>query len=244
MSKIFAVALAVAGLGFSGCAARYADVPAPTRFENSDQKKLQAASHWQTIADHVASQIGKDVSSRLQGRAVFVPQPSDEQKFVTGFRDLLITALVQRGIPVSTQPTNALTVDVRYSIYKFAQNRAKNTRYYGEATALAAGVWAVGGVLTANISSASGVDAGAKLLATAAGFDGFGWLKDEYFGQGKYASGEVPRSEIILTTSISDAGRIISRSSNIYYSADEDKELYWEKPGSGLLLKVEYQGEK
>lgn len=244
MKKLIAASITLALVGVSGCATRYADVPAPTRFENAQQQKLQAASHWQIIANHAAAKIAADLGERNQGRAVFVPQPEGEQPFVGGFRELLITSLVQQGIPVHTKPAGALTVDVDYSVYKFAANRAKSTYYYGEATMLAAGLWAVGGVLAANVSSAAGVDAGAKLLATAAGLDGFSWLSNEAMGKGKYASGEVPQSEIILTTSISDGTRIVSRNSSIYYTSDADTSIYWNKGSGGTALNIQYRGDK
>lgn len=229
MKKILVTSLAIAITGLFGCAARYADVPAPTRFENTKQQKLQAAEHWRNIADHAAGQIANDLHDKLNGRAVFVPQPGGEQAFVEGFRELLITALVGQGLPVSTEAKNALTVDVRYSIYRFSPDRAKNIYYYGDATALAAGLWAVGGIVAADVSSAGGVSAGAKLLTVAAGLDGFAWLSNEAMGRGQYASGPVPRSEIVLTSSVVDGSRIVSRRSNIYYTADEDPGLYWNR---------------
>lgn len=231
------MALAIAGL--LGCAApRYADVPAQTRFENTKQQKLQAAEHWRSIADHFAAQLAADLNGKLGDRAVYVPLPGGEQAFVEGFRELLITSLVGRGLPVSTEAKNALAVDVRYAIYRFRPDRLQSTYFYGDATALAAGLWAVGGILTADISPAAGVSAGAKLLAVAAGMEGFDWLSNEVKGRGKYASGPVPRSEIVLTASVADASRIVARRSNIYYTMDEDAALYWNRPTAGHLLPV------
>jgi hypothetical protein len=92
--------------------------------------------------------------------------------------------------------------------------------------------------VAADVSSAGGVSAGAKLLTVAAGLDGFGWLSNEVMGRGQYASGPVPRSEIVLTTSVVDATRIVSRRSSIYYSADEDKALYWDRPAAAHNITV------
>lgn len=230
--------LVLAMAGMVGCTSRYADVPAPARFENTKQQKLQAADHWRSIADHVAGQLAGDLRDRLNGRAVYVPQLGGEQAFVEGFRDLLITSLVAQDIPVSTEAKNALSVDVRYSIYRFRPDRLQNTYYYGDATMLAAGLWAVGGIVAADVSSAGGVSVGAKLLAVAAGLDGFGWLSNEAMGRGQYAAGPVPRSEIMLTTSVVDGARIVSRRSSIYYTADEDKALYWDRPAAVHTLSV------
>ena len=241
MKKIICTGLSVALAGLmAGCAApRYADVPAPTRFENTQQQRLQAAQHWQTIADHFAKQLAGDLKDRIGTRALYIPQPGGEQAFVEGFRELLITALVAQGVPVSTEAKNALTVDVRYSIYKFRPDRVASTYYYGDATMLAAGLWALGGVVAANIAPHHpGVSAGAKLLTVAAGIDGFSWITDEANGRGVYASGPVPRAEIILTASVSDGSRIVSRHSNLYYATDEDESLYWNKNTQAYSIKV------
>jgi hypothetical protein len=239
MKKLLLTGVALAIAGLLGCAApRYADVPAPTRFANTKQQKLQAAEHWQTIAEHFAKQLADDLKGKLGDRAVYMPLPGGEQAFVEGFRELLITSLLAQGLPVSTEAKNALSVDVRYSIYRFRPERLQNTYFYGDATALAAGIWAVGGIAAAEISHASGVAAGAKLLAVAAAADGFGWLSNEVQGRGEYANGPVPRSEILLTASVADASRMVARRSNIYYTMDEDKALYWDRPSAAHVLSV------
>ncbi len=231
------IAIALAGM-MIGCAPRYADVPAPTRFENSKQDKLQAAEHWRKIAEHFASQLASDLRDKLGGRALHVPNPGDEQAFVDGFRELLTTALVAQGLPVSTDARNALTVDVRYSIYRFRPDRAQNTYYYGDATALTAGLWAIGAVAAADISPNAGISAGVKALSAVAGIEGFAWLSQEAMGRGQYASGPVPRSEIILTAAVADNTRLVSRRTNIYYATDEDSELYWQKPARAVSIPV------
>lgn len=223
---------------FAGCTSRYADVPQPTRFDNTKQQKLQAAEHWKVIAGHAAAQLAADLKGKYGERAVHVPMPTGEQAFVGGFRELLITELVAQGIPVSTKPANAMLVDVRYTIFKFRPDRLENTRFYGDATMLAAGIWAIGGVLDASISSAVGSDAGAKLLLTVAGLEGFSWVKNEGMGRDQRTVGPVPRSEILLTTTVQDADRIVSRKSSIYYVADEDSALYVNRPATAHTLTV------
>lgn len=233
MKRFMIVGMAVALAGLTGCASRYADVPAPTRFENAKQHKLQAAQHWQLIAGHVATQLHGDVKDRLNGRPLHVPQPGGEQAFVEGFRDLLTTALVEKGLPVSIDGKDALTVDVRYSAYRFRPERLNSTYFYGDLTALTAGLWAIG-----EVAGASGVSAGAQLLAVAAGAEGLSWLSNEAMGRGDRASGPVPRTEIMLTLTVADAGKIVSRKSNIYYTADEEAGLYWSRSGGGATIPV------
>lgn len=236
--SLFALAAVTACLGFTGCTARYADVPAPTRFANEEQQKLQAARHWQLIADHFAAQLVGSLGSKLNGRALHIPQPGGEQAFVEGFRELLTTSLVAQGVPVTLDPNGALVADVRYNIYGFQPERAAGTRFYGEATLLTAGLWAVGGILSAPGASARGVNAGSKLLVAVAGLEGFDWLHNEGFSGGRHASGPVPQSEILLTVSVTDGKRIASRYSSIYYTADQDAGLYWNKQRSAQPLQV------
>jgi len=239
-SAVLCAMLAVAGL--SGCASRYADVPTPTRFEAAQQKKLQAAHHWQVIAGHVADQLAADpgMGDKLAGRALHVPQPVGEQAFVEGFRELLITALVERGMPVATRPDGALNVDVRYAAYRFSPERVVNQYRYGQLTSLAVGLWGLGAIGASDVSRSVGVNAGAVLVGLGAWLDGFTWLENEASGRAKEASGSVPQSEIVLTTSIADAGRIIARKSHVYFVADSDADLYWKRPAvGGVLLKLE-----
>jgi hypothetical protein len=235
------LALALAGL-LIGCGStpRYADAPAATRFENSNQLKLQAAHHWQLIADHFANDLIADLQGKLGSRSLHIPQPGGEQAFVEGFRELLITALVQRGVPVSTDTKNALTVDVRYSIYKFSRDRAENTYFYGSATALAVGVAAIGGLSAERkISDSAAVSAGVKLLPVIAGLESLSWLVNEQMGRGRFANGEIPQSEILLTASVTDNHQIVARRSNIYYTKDNEANLYWNRPAQGgVILKL------
>ena len=238
MRKLAVLMAAMLSVGLSGCASRYADVPIPTRFANEDQLKLQAARHWQLIADHFAGRLATELEGKLNGRAVYVPQPGGEQQFVEGFRELLISALVAKGVPVALSARGALVADVDYHYYKFTPDRAPNARQYGQLTVLTAGLWALGGVVSANIAHAAGVDAGIKTLTTVASLEGASFLSNEALRGGRLASGDVPRSEILLTVTVGDANRIVARQSNIYYSVDADIDLYWKRSSTSRSVSV------
>jgi len=236
MSGVTRLAGAIMGLALlSGCAARYADVPTPTRFENSKQNKLQAAAHWQVIADNFATQISDDLRKQGISQPLYIAADQKDYAFVEGFRELLTTAMVAQGWDMRTSSRKALSVDIRYSIYKFQPERLKNVYYHGEATALVAGLWAVSGIVD------SGMSAGAKALSVAVLADGASWFAQEAqngpkFGQ--HASGPVPQSEIIVTASINDGDKIVARRSNIYFTVDEDKSLYWNKPADAPVMRL------
>ena len=232
-AKILATALITSILGLSGCAApRYSDAPTPTRFATSQQQTLQAAAHWQVIADNMAEQISNDLKNKGQARVLHVKVTDQETAFVDGFRELLTTALVNQGWDLSTSPKGALTVEVRYSVQRFRPDRAQNVYFYGDATALVAGLWAVAGIAD------SGLTRGAKLLTTAAAVEGFSWLRNEAPGglqQGNVVNGPTPRSEVILTAQVLDNDRILARRTNLYFAADEDFGLYWKRTATTTL---------
>lgn len=52
----------------------------------------------------------------------------------------------------------------------------------------------------------------------------------------EFATGDTPQTEIIVTTSVSDGTRYLSRNTSVYYVADSDKALY-EAAGTGLAAR-------
>ncbi len=101
-------------------------------------------------------------------------------------------------------------MEVDTQVVSFSPDRPQY-RHAGTATALATGVWAL------HVGEAT---AGAALFATIAAVDAYAWFRSEF------ASGETPKTEIIVTTSVSDSNQYVSRSTSVYYVADSDKALY------------------
>ncbi|MDP2829234.1 MAG: hypothetical protein Q8O37_11590, partial [Sulfuricellaceae bacterium] len=48
--------------------------------------------------------------------------------------------------------------------------------------------------------------------------------------QSEFATGDTPQTEIIVTTSVSDASQYLARSTSIYYVADADLRMYVYEP--------------
>jgi hypothetical protein len=233
----------------SGCAAQYTEAPTPTRWEASRQHKLTAAEYWRRIADHFAAQLVADLREKGSGAALYVPvDENGEPPFVEGFRELLTTALVRQGLDVRARPDGSeQIVNLRYSIYRFDPARAANTYYYGEATALAAGLIAIGGIVSGGTSAASAVSPASvagRALGTIGVLEGMAWAQREGL-RGQDASGPVPQSEILLTASVTQGDRFVTRYSSIYYAADEDVALYWDKRSKvkGTPVRVKGEGE-
>lgn len=231
----------------TGCiSSQYTDAPTPTRFPRSEQQQLQSAAHWNTIAEHFASQIAQDLRNKNTTAALYVePASGRDFAFADGFRELLTTALVNQGWEVSTRPGNdALKVDVRYSAYRFDNQRAYESYQYGSVTALAAGLWAF--TASAIGIADAGASVGISILLGTSMIEGSNALRNETpMGgtQAKVARNPMPKTEIIITASVADNNRIVARRSNVYFTADEDAALYWQRSGTGRGTTLPVKGE-
>jgi uncharacterized lipoprotein YajG len=195
----------------AGCATPYSEAPLATNFPTNRQPKLQAAAHWNVIAGDVAKQISAGLKDK---RPLFVDQSSVRTAFDRAFTNDLISALVAGGHTVLKSPTGALNVDVDTQTVRFSPNRPQYN-YAGVATALTTGVWAL---------HQAHATAGAVLVAGVASADAYSWFRAEF------ATGETPQTEIIVTTSVSDASQYLARSTSIYYVADTDSRMYVYEP--------------
>jgi hypothetical protein len=189
-------------------------IPEPAGFEYSSQSKMQAAHHWDVLAQDVADQVNKQlIKDGLLNTAVYVKgtcgkddapcKPNETSEFDEAFHDLLVTRLVHYGVPTNTQPgRGGITVNYKVQTVYHRADRAR-TFAPGVITALAAGV-----EVLRNAPSP------ALVIATAGAID---IANASYVEAGHY--------EIIITTSIVNANRYLFRSSSIYYINDED---YWQ----------------
>ena len=189
----------------AGCATPYSEAPLATNFPTSKQQKLQAAAHWNAIAGDVAKQI---VDKQKDRQPLYVNHAQGKTEFDRAFSNHLISALVAHGIVVQKNALGALAVDVDTQVVQFSANRPQYN-YAGAATALTAGVWALHNASPAGIATAGIV-----------GTDAYLWFRSEF------ATGETPRSEIIITTSVSNRDQYLSRTTSVYYVADADQGLY------------------
>lgn len=195
----------------AGCATPYSEAPLATNFPTTKQQKVQAAAHWNTIAGDVASQISAKLAER---RPLYVAQPASKSAFDRAFANQMISALVAGGHTVLKNPAGALTVEIDTQVVSFSPDRPQY-RHTGTATALTTGVWAL------HVGEAT---AGAALFATIAAADAYAWFRSEF------ASGETPKTEIIVTTSVNDNNQYLSRSTSVYYVTDTDRLLYESLP--------------
>ncbi|WP_068803276.1 hypothetical protein [Thauera phenolivorans] len=205
------VSAAAAAMLATACATPYAPAPLATNFETSKQHKLQAAAHWNTIAQDVAAKLSIGLSENVP---LYVHQNADATSFERAFAGQLITALMEAGHPLMRTPEGAMRVEVETQAVPFAADRPQY-RHAGKATALGAGLWALYDI----VEYASNGPGKAALLAVGA-MDAYAWFDSEFAGGG------TPEMEIIVNTSVTDANRYVARNTSVYYVADADQRLY------------------
>lgn len=79
-----------------------AQIPVATNFDYAAQRKVRSAGHWDLMArDVVARTLGSlDASGVAHNTGIYVALPDSASDFDRGFREFLITKLVESGVTV------------------------------------------------------------------------------------------------------------------------------------------------
>jgi len=221
------VILITALITLAGCMTQ---TPVPVTYKYSTQQKMQAAHHWDILAKDVASQTQQTlVRAGRQGEPVYVEFVNSP--YGQGFRDFLMTGLVNGGLNILTDQREASLI-VRYKAQLLYHIENRWTRLppgfiTASATVLAGGVMVLReafeyGSSAAQAGTAIGVGIGAAAIADAL--------------SGRFTKG-LPHSEVILTTSLIDGDIYLMRKTDIYYINDVDFQQYLARP-SAVQLKV------
>jgi len=89
-----------------GCAAPLpADLPQAEPHPPSVQKTARAIHHWDVLADDVAARLADKMRDWPPGEHPIYVSASGDSSFNAGFRKLLLTRLLDRGVALSTGPT-------------------------------------------------------------------------------------------------------------------------------------------
>lgn len=201
-----AVNLLLVALLATGCAS---EVPIPKTYPLSSQHKLKSAHHWDVIAKDAAQQVASGlVKHNLANTPVVVASQQPSAPFQKGFRNFLITHLVDLNQPV-VQKDADVEVQFETQIVRHASDRRASIP--GELTVLTAGIIVVRQAVL-NWSDDS-VKAGALALAGLADW-------------GKGHSTGVTKTEVIVTTSLMRKGQYLMRKTDVYYLEDVDGALF------------------
>lgn len=206
MKKTVPALMGVALLLLTGCAT---EVPVPTTYPYSTQHKLKSAHHWDVIAKDVAQQIASAmVKHNLAASPTIVTTEQSNAPFHKGFRNFLITHLVDLNLPVAVKDAD---VEVQTETQLVRHNSDRYASIPGELTVLAAGIMVARNAVLRWQDNQQ-----------AAGIIGLAALAD--WGKG-YATG-MTKTEVIVTTSVLYKGQYRMRKTDVYYVEDDDGSLY------------------
>lgn len=210
MKKITVILLTSSAL-LGGCTTPHSEAPIATNPATSQQLKLQAASHWQLIAEDTAAQL---IAALPEKRPMHVLQRPEASSFEKAFNSQLVGILTAAGYPVMRQPGSigALQLEVSATPVQFSRDRLQG-RYAGGATTLAGGLWVLRNIY-------SNVSPGAGMMAGALAIDATDWLRSEY------ANGPTPRTELLVNVSVYNSERYFAQTNNAYYTSDDNWGLY------------------
>ena len=201
--------VSLAGVLLAGCVAPYSPVPLAANFPATRQLQLEAANHWAIIAGNIEQHIVVELKKNPP-RPLFINESPQPSPFARALAAEMITTLVNDGYTVAKTPAGALKIDLDVQAVTFSANRPQY-RYFGEHAVLGAGVW----VLSEIEPPALGV-----VTAAAGAYDAYSWFNSQF------APGPTPKTEIIVTVSVSDPYRYYARTSSAYYVSDSDRVLY------------------
>ena len=186
-------------------------IPEPITYPYSQQKKMQASSHWDVLAADLANRINNQlILTEHIDKAVFVKetcgdensscQPNETSSFNEAFHDLLITNLFGYGVPTKIRPDDE-AIEVHYKVQVVHHNTDRvRSLQPGLLTGLSTAVMVLR-------------NAPAELMILAAG------VAADIANTSLADSGHY---EIIITTSMINKERYLFRASDIYYINEKD----------------------
>jgi len=207
MKRFPAVLLCSAVAALAGCAGKI-QAPAATNYNLTEQHKMQAAHHWDVLAEYEVENILQQVKDTSKPIYVEPPAPGASD-FARAYHNMLQEHLVRKCAVVVTKPVFG-GVKVSYT----TQILHHNDRGYvapapGTYTALGAGA-AVVGVTAANANPA--IWAAAPLVI---GMDIF---------SGGFAT--ATPTEVIITTVVTEGNLILMADTDVFYFNPGDSSHY------------------
>ena len=204
-----------------GCANR-APIPLAENFELTVQPKVRSAGHWELVSRDVVAQTlaTLDKAGVAPGTPLHVALPPNPSAFDVGFRDFLITKLVQSGATVQQMP--GPTLDVTYHAQVVRHNSERPHFIPGQFTMITAGLMAAYGLRHEHLDAQM---LGALGLAVAADYGA------------SVNSGGPTNTEMILTTTVARGGQYLARKTDVYYLENADTPLFM-RPSKSVNMKV------
>ncbi|SDB21135.1 hypothetical protein SAMN05660653_01012 [Desulfonatronum thiosulfatophilum] len=213
-SVLHGVLLIAVILLIHGCTHRHgtlpvlSQIPVPTAYPLRAQQKMQAMHHWEVLADDVAGRVHKSLERHVMERQfpIYVA-PSGTTPFAKSFHSLLITRLVERNIAVTGSFSNAMILSFDLDMVRHGDRFVRTGS--GLYKALAPDVF----VQRASLLTPDGHGAlinQALMRSAEADVDA-----------GVYTS-NLPRTEVMITSSLLFDDDFLMRDTSIYYINDSE----------------------
>ena len=216
MNRYLPIAIIMLSI-LAGCTHR--PLPVATSYPATAQRKMQAAHHWDVLADDVAKRLKKTLDITFPNAVVkpslviHTTQDKEKSSFGKAFASLLNTKLVQQGLVVLSDMDYGDNLVVEYDM-QVIHHKDRRLTYLppGLFTAIAGGVWMVDqaqerwrypGLATLPFT----------LLADVDSFM-------DYFLPGE------TNTEVLISTSVKMGQQYIFGDSRIYYVNDGDYDHY------------------
>lgn len=194
-----------------GCTTPYSEVPIAKTFKTSSQEKLQAASHWELITNDLSQKLQAKIEGKVDKNTPLFVSATNHSQFNQAVVAELISSLLTNGYTIVKRPKDSIRVDVDTQVLQFSPDRLQAGKV-GVPTLIATGLWAAADV---GSISAAGVATGAI-----AGTEALMYMNSDR------ASGQTPKTEIIVGVTVSDESNYIAKSRGTYYVSDTDQWLY------------------
>lgn len=208
--------LMAACLVLMGCGT--APIPVASNFDYSVQQKVRSAGHWDLMANDVVQQTLATLQKNAVNSAapIHVQLPVHASAFDRGFREFVLTKLVQNGVTVMEHGASA-ELQLSYATQVVVHKSPRPQFIPGQFTMLAGGLMAAYGLRSEHLDT--------KLVAA------LGLAGAADFANSINAGGPT-HTEVILTTSVSRMGQFVARKTDVYYLEDVDAPLFLSTPSS------------
>lgn len=209
-------------VALSGCgtlnkkATYYPDAPISQNYPVQHQGKLNAASHWNIVANDLSAQLViKLDKNKLSDKPVYLNLHSDKTQFTEAFNDFLTTSLVNKGVLVSKRRSNSIIYNYKIQALKYNSYRSTTMPSRTLWMPLAAGL-----VVVRHITDQLHFKAIDEAIL------GAGLLSDAFSTE---LQGLAPKVELLITSSILSHDIYLYRTSDIYYANSSDMHFYQKK---------------
>lgn len=211
MKRLSALLLCAGTIVLAGCATNTSQAPNAITFPRTEQQKMQAAHHWEVLAEHQANRILDVLKDK--SKPIFVKDLEvGASLFAQAYHAMLQSHLTEKDGVVVTKPVfGGVTVSYMTQILHH-KDRAYKAPPQGTYTALGAGAVIVGA--TIHNAHPSALAAVPIILAADA-------------LSGGYAA--MDPTEVIITTQVHEGNLVLFSGTDIFYFNSGDAGHYLDK---------------